>query len=42
MAEVQQNQAQPERVLLVAPQPRGGDIIADHAPDVVDAARQMS
>jgi hypothetical protein len=41
-AEVHQKQAQPERVPLVAPQPRGGDVIADHAPDVVDAAGQMS
>src|SRR5258707_10939207 len=41
-AEVHQKQAQSERVPLVAPQPRGGDIIADHAPDVVDAAGQTS
>jgi hypothetical protein len=41
-AEVHQNQAQPLRVPLVAPQPRGSDVIADHAPNVADAAGQMS
>ncbi len=41
-AEVPQNQAQPVRMPLVAPQPRGGNVVADHAPDVVKAAGQMS
>ena len=41
-AEVHQNQAQRARMPPVAPQPRGGDVIANHVHDVVKAAGQMS
>jgi len=40
-AEVHQNKAQPFRLPLVAPQPRGGDVIVDHAQDAVIATGLM-